>query len=291
MKYMVWKGGKVVKGKLYITPTPIGNLDDITIRGLNTLKSVDLIAAEDTRHTIKLLNHFEIKKPLTSYHEHNVKEKGPIIIDKILNGDNVALVSDAGMPGISDPGEDLIKLAIKNDITVTVLPGATASILALVASGLPTDRFVFEGFLSSKKKERIKSLETLKSEERTVILYESPHRIKDLLKDMKEVLEERDIAIARELTKRYEEIFRGSIDEAIEKFNEEEPRGEFVVIFKGLSIKDALELEGDMWKDMSIKEHLKLYISQGVDKKEAIKRVSKERNVPKRDVYKESISV
>lgn len=279
------------QGKLYICPTPIGNLEDITIRTLNVLKKVDLIAAEDTRNTIKLLNYFEIKKPMTSYHEHNMKEKGNILIEKLLNGENIALVSDAGMPGISDPGEDLIRLAVDNNIDVTALPGATASILALVLSGLPTDKFVFEGFLSPKRKERKERLSELRNEERTLILYESPHRLKDTLKDMEEVLEKRKIAVARELTKKFEEVFRGNISEAIEKFNRDEVRGEFVIIIEGISIDKLKDVEKTMWEDMSIKEHLLLYMNEGFDKKEAIKRVSKERNIPKKEVYKESISI
>lgn len=280
-----------VNGKLFICPTPIGNLDDITIRTLNTLKDVDVIAAEDTRHTIKLLNHFEIKKPLTSYHEHNINEKGPFIIDKILSGQSVALVSDAGMPAISDPGEDLVKLAIENNIDVVALPGATASILALVVSGLPTGKFVFEGFLSSKKKTRREELEKLKSEERTIIIYESPHRLLDLLKDMKDVLEDRRVAISRELTKKYEEVFRGTIDEALNRFQDDNPRGEFVVVIEGISLESLKTYEESMWDDMTIKEHLQLYIKQGFDKKEAVKMVAKERDIPKREVYKEGIGL
>lgn len=280
-----------VYGKLYICPTPIGNLDDITIRTLNILRDVDIIAAEDTRHTLKLLNHFEIKKPLTSYHEHNIKEKGAFIIDKILSGQSVALVSDAGMPAISDPGEDLVKLAIENHLDVVALPGATASILALVVSGLPTNKFVFEGFLSSKKKTRQEELEKLKSEERTIILYESPHRLLDLLKDMKDILEERRVAISRELTKKFEEIFRGTIDEALSKFQQESPRGEFVVVIEGMSIEKLKKIEKSMWDDMIIKEHIQLYIDQGFHKKEAISLVAKERNIPKKEVYKESITL
>ena len=278
-------------GTLFLCPTPIGNLDDITIRTLNTLKSVDIIAAEDTRHTIKLLNHFQIKKPLTSYHEHNIKEKGLIIIHKILNGENVALVSDAGMPAISDPGEDLVKLAVDNGINVVALPGATASILALVVSGLPTHKFIFEGFLSSTKKTRREELENLKCEERTIIIYESPHRLLDLLNDMKDILDIRKIAISRELTKKYEEVFRGTIDQAISKFQNESPRGEFVVVIEGISKEKLKKIESTMWDDMTIKEHIQLYIDQGFNKKEAVKMIANERNIPKKEVYKESIGL
>lgn len=296
MRYTEWKsrerrGNLANKSTLYICPTPIGNLDDITIRVLNILKEVDLIAAEDTRHTIKLLNHFNIKKPLTSYHEHNKKEKGRVLIDKLLNGENIALVSDAGMPGISDPGEDLIRQAIENDINVVGLPGATASILALVVSGLPTDKFVFEGFLSSKKKERKESLTELKREKRTIILYESPHRLKALLKDIVEVLGDREIAVVRELTKKYEEVFRGTVSEAIKKINKEGVRGEFVVVIKGAENDQIKDEEKELWLDISIKEHIILYINKGFSKKEAIKKVSVERGIPKREVYKEAIEI
>ena len=217
IKFMEWMWKiKMANGTLYICPTPIGNLEDITIRTLNVLNKVDLIAAEDTRHTIKLLNHYEIKKPLTSYHEHNKWEKGKFLLEKLEAGENIALVSDAGMPGISDPGEDLIREAILKKIEVIVLPGSTASITALLLSGFPTGKFVFEGFLPSNKKDRKKELERLKNEERTIILYEAPHRLMDLLKDMCEVLGNRRISISRELTKIHEETFRGTIEEGIE---------------------------------------------------------------------------
>lgn len=278
-------------GKLYICPTPIGNLDDITIRVLNTLSEVDLIAAEDTRHTIKLLNHFEIKKPLTSYHEHNKREKGNFLIQKLLHGENIAIVSDAGMPGISDPGEDIIKLAIENAIDVIALPGPTASILALVTSGLPTSRFVFEGFMASNKKERKERLEKLKIEERTIIFYESPHRLINLLEDMLQILGEREISVARELTKKYEEVFRGDISDALYKFKKNSPKGEFVVVVKGITLDFYEDTDNESWNDMTIKEHIILYMERGFDKKEAIKRVSKERNIPKKEVYKESIDI
>jgi len=277
-------------GKLYVCPTPIGNLEDITLRVLKVLEEVDLIAAEDTRHTIKLLNHFNIKKPLTSYHEHNKREKGKVLMQKLLNGENVALVSDAGMPGISDPGEDLIKLAIEHSIEVIALPGPTASILALVLSGLPTGKFVFEGFLPSNKKERKEALESMKGEKRTIILYESPYRIKALLEDMLEILGNRDIAICRELTKKYEEVFRGKIEEAIDKFIENEPKGEFVVVVKG-SDEAVDNTEPSKWDSLSIKEHLQIYINEGMSKKDAVKKVAEDRGLPKNEVYKESIEI
>lgn len=271
-------------GKLYICPTPIGNLEDITLRTLRILKEVDLIAAEDTRHSLKLLNHYEIKKPLTSYHEHNIREKGQELIQKLKDGLNIGLVSDAGMPGISDPGQDIISLAIKENIEVIVLPGPTASITALIASGLPTEKFVFEGFLSSRKKDRIKELEELKDEKRTIILYESPHRLLSFLEDMLEVWGNRSLAIVRELTKHYEEIFRGNIVEAIEKFSLDNIRGEFVIIVEG-------NKEDPVNKEIDIMEELQKYIEKGYTKKEAVKKVSEEANIPKNQVYKESLKL
>jgi 16S rRNA (cytidine1402-2'-O)-methyltransferase len=274
------------EGILYICPTPIGNLEDITLRTLRILKEVDLIAAEDTRHTIKLLNHYEIKKPLISYHEHNKVVKGDILIEKLKDGTNIALVTDAGMPGISDPGEDIIRLSIENRIKVIALPGATASITALVLSGLSTDKFVFEGFLPSKKKDRIKELERLKTEERTIILYEGPHRILALLEDMEEVLGNRQISISREMTKIYEETFRGTVNEALDKFKKEKPIGEFVLIIKGAEITKE-----DLYESITIKEHIKYYMEEGYTKKEAVKKVAELRNIPKNVVYKESIEI
>ncbi|AFS77198.1 Uroporphyrin-III C/tetrapyrrole (Corrin/Porphyrin) methyltransferase [Gottschalkia acidurici 9a] len=278
-------------GRLFICPTPIGNLEDITFRVIKTLNEVDLIAAEDTRHTIKLLNHFEIKKPLTSYHEHNKKEKGKVLIDRMIQGENIAVVSDAGMPGISDPGEDLVKLAIENGIEVTALPGPTAFVLGLVLSGLNTRKFVYEGFLSSNKKERKEELRKLEKETRTIILYESPHRIKDLLEDMKEIMGNRNISVSRELTKKYEEIFRGNIEEALDRFNREDPRGEFVVVIQGVSIQEIEREERDKWENLSIRDHITLYMSQNLSKKDAIKKVAKDRKLHKNEVYKEGLDL
>ncbi|MGO1369942.1 MAG: 16S rRNA (cytidine(1402)-2'-O)-methyltransferase [Senegalia sp. (in: firmicutes)] len=278
-------------GKLYICPTPIGNLEDITIRTLNTLKSVDLIAAEDTRHTLRLLNHFEIKKPLTSYHEHNKREKGSILIEKLLNGENIALVSDAGMPGISDPGSDMVKLVIENGLDVDVLPGATASILALILSGFNTEKFVFEGFLPSKSNNRKERLEELKLEYRTMIFYESPHRIKLMLKDLSKVLGNRQIALARELTKRYQEVIRMNIEDVLEKFEKENPKGEFVIVVDGVDKEQIEDIEENLWEDLTIREHILEYMEKGYSKKESIKKVSKERNIKKNEVYKESIDI
>lgn len=272
-------------GVLYICPTPIGNLEDITIRTLRILEEVDLIAAEDTRHTIKLLNHYEIKKPLISYHEHNKKAKGHILIEKLKLGTNIGLVTDAGMPGISDPGEDIIHLAIENGIKVICLPGPTASITGLVISGLPTDKFVFEGFLPSKKKDRIEELKRLKDEYRTIILYESPHRLINLLKDLNQVLGNRKISISRELTKLHEETFRGTIEEALNKFHNEVPRGEFVLILDG-----AESVKIDLYKNITLEEHIKLYIDDGLTRKDAVKKVAEIRNIPRNLVYKASIN-
>ncbi|MBC8590235.1 16S rRNA (cytidine(1402)-2'-O)-methyltransferase [Wansuia hejianensis] len=272
------------KGKLYICPTPIGNLEDITLRTLRILEEVDLIAAEDTRHTIKLLNHYKIKKPLTSYHEHNEKEKGSELIDRLHKGENIALVSDAGMPGISDPGQEVISMAIREDIEVIVLPGATASITALVSSGLSTNKFVFEGFLSSKKKDRRKELEELKKEKRTIIFYESPHRLLNTLNDMIDIIGNRNISIAREITKLYEEIFRGKIQEAMEKFSSTQVKGEFVLIVEG-NDEEIVE------KDIDIKEKLKEYIEDGYSKKESVKLVAQKYEIPKNQVYKESLEI
>ncbi len=276
-------------GKLYICGTPIGNLEDITIRVLNTLKEVDIIAAEDTRHTIKLLNHYEINKPLTSYHEHNKVSKGPELIEKLLNGENIALVSDAGMPGISDPGEDLVKLCIEHNISLEVLPGASAIINALVISGLSTRQFAFEGFLDRGKKNRIKGLEKIKNDYRTIIFYESPHRLLSTLKDMENILGNRYMVVARELTKRYEEVIRGSIDEIQEHFKNKAPRGEFVLLLKGN--ENPEKQEDEYWINLTIKEHILYHIEQGVNKKDAIKKVSKDRNIPKREVYEHSIDI
>lgn len=271
------------QGKLYICPTPIGNLEDITLRTLRILGEVDLIAAEDTRHSLRLLNHYEIKKPLTSYHEHNIREKGPELIQRLIDGESIALISDAGMPGISDPGEDLIKLAILEGIEVIGLPGPTASITALVVSGLTTEKFVFEGFLPSKKRDRQNALELLKDEKRTIIFYESPHRVINSLEDMLSILGNRKIAIGRELTKHYEEIFRGSFEQALQRFSEGVVKGEFVVIVDGS--KDVVQVE------INIEEELRNHINAGLSKKEAIKRIVEEKKIPKNKVYKESLKL
>lgn len=272
------------EGKLYICPTPIGNLEDITLRTLRVLKEVDLIAAEDTRHSIKLLNHFEIKTPLTSYHEHNEREKGSVLIKKIMEGSNIGLVSDAGMPGISDPGQEIIKMAIEEGIEVIVLPGATASITALVASGLDTGKFVFEGFLSSKKRDRIQELESLKEERRTLIFYESPHRILDSLEDMIKILGNRQISLAREISKVYEEFFRGSLEEVRDMISKKQVRGEFVLILEGN--KDEEEV-----REIDIRAELEKYLEEGYSKKASVKIVAEKYGLAKNQVYQESLKI
>lgn len=272
------------KGILYICPTPIGNLEDITFRTVRILGEVDLIAAEDTRHSIKILNHFDIKKPLTSYHEHNIREKGKELIAKLNIGQNIALVSDAGMPGISDPGQELIREAIDAEIEVIALPGPTASITALVISGLSTDKFIFEGFLSSKRKDRKKELESIKDNAKTTIIYESPHRLMGLLEDMAYVLEGRKLSISRELTKKYEETFRGTADEALEKFKADGIKGEFVIVVEGNQEEEIME-------EIDIEEVLRKYIEDGLTKKEAIKKISQENGIPKNLAYKESLKI
>lgn len=272
-----------MSGKLYICPTPIGNLEDMTYRTVRILNEVDLIAAEDTRHSIKLLNHFEISKPLTSYHEHNKDSKGGYLINKLLDGENIALISDAGMPGISDPGEDIIKQAIEHNIEIEVLPGATASITALVGSGLETAKFAFEGFLDRDKKVRRNQLEELKEERRTIIFYESPHRLKDTLKDMLKVLGNRKIAVNREITKKYQEIIREDIETVINVFNEKEVKGEFVLIVEGFKGEKTVQ---NSYDDLNEREYVLALMENGMDKKDAIKTVCKDRKLKKDVVYK-----
>ena len=277
-----------MSGKLYICPTPIGNLEDITYRTLKVLNEVDLIAAEDTRHSIKLLNHFDISKPLTSYFEHNKDSKGIYLINKLLEGENIALISDAGMPGISDPGEDLIKLAIENNIDIEVLPGATAFVVALVGSGLNTHKFAFEGFLDRDKKLRRNRLEEVKEEERTMIFYESPHRLKDTLKDMFKILGNREISVNRELTKKYQEILRGDIETVINIFNEKDPKGEFVLIVEGF--KGEKTISND-YSTLSEREYVEALLEDGMTKKDAIKVVCKEKKKKKDIVYKQVLDL
>ena len=277
-----------MSGKLYICPTPIGNLEDMTYRTIRILNEVDLIAAEDTRHSIKLLNHFEISKPLTSYHEHNKDSKGGYLINKLLEGENIALISDAGMPGISDPGEDIITQAIEHNRDIEVLPGATASITALVGSGLETAKFAFEGFLDRDKKVRRNQLEELKEERRTIIFYESPHRLKDTLKDMLKVLGNRRIAVNREITKKYQEIIREDIETVINIFNEKEVKGEFVLIVEGFKGEKTVQ---NSYEDLTEREYVITLMENGMDKKDAIKTVCKDRKLKKDVVYKQVLDL
>ena len=277
-----------MSGKLYICPTPIGNLEDITYRTLRVLNEVDLIAAEDTRHSIKLLNHFEISKPLTSYFEHNKDSKGMYLINKLLEGENIALISDAGTPGISDPGEDLIKLAIENNIDIEVLPGATAFVVALVGSGMNTHKFAFEGFLDRDKKLRRNRLEEIKEEERTMIFYESPHRLKDTLKDMLKIFGNREISVNRELTKKYQEIIREDIETVINIFNEKDAKGEFVLIVDGFKGEKS---QSNDYSDLDERQYVEALLQEGMSKKDAIKVVCKERKLKKDIVYKQVLDL
>lgn len=275
-----------MSGKLYLCATPIGNLDDITLRVLNTLKKVDLIAAEDTRHSIKLLNHFDIKTPMTSYHEYNKIDKAKYLVGKLLEGINIALVTDAGTPGISDPGEELVKQCYEAGIEVTSLPGPAACVTALTLSGLSTRRFCFEAFLPADKKERQWILEELKDETRTIIIYEAPHHLVRTLEELSRTLgEDRKITICRELTKKYEEAYQTTFEEAVEHYKDTEPRGECVIVIEGRSIAGMKEEQQKSWEEISIEEHMEVYLDQGIDKKEAMKLVAKDRGIKKRDVY------
>ena len=265
--------------------TPIGNLDDITLRVLNTLKEVDLIAAEDTRHSIKLLNHFEIKTPMTSYHEHNKVEKARYLVEQMKQGVRIALITDAGTPGISDPGEELVRQCYEAGIELTSLPGPAACITALTLSGLGTRRFCFEAFLPTDKKEKQWILEELKEETKTMIIYEAPHRLVKTLKELYEVLGDRRITICRELTKRFETAFRTTFSNALKAYEEEDPKGECVIVIEGKSIRDRIEEKVMASREMSLEEHMELYVNQGLDRKEAMRMVAKDRGISKREVY------
>lgn len=273
-----------MSGILYLCATPIGNLGDISARCLETFENADLIACEDTRRTVQLLNHFGIKKQLTSYHEHNKREKGEVIVNLLKEGKNVVLVSDAGTPAISDPGEDLVKLCIENDLTVTPIPGCVAGINALIVSGLPTRRFAFEGFLSVNKRHRKEHLESVKNDTHTLIFYEAPHKLPYTLADMLEILGDRKIALCRELTKLHEEIIRTTLSEAQNLYTETSPKGEFVIVIEGAK---EPEKEEQWWEALSVEEHVEKYIADGVDSKEAVKMTAKDRGLPKREVYNE----
>ncbi len=281
------ESGETMSGTLYLCATPIGNLEDMTYRAVRVLKEADLIAAEDTRNSIRLLNHFQIKTPMTSYHEHNKMEKGAYLLGLLQEGRQIALITDAGTPGISDPGEDLVALCLKNGIRVTAVPGAAALITAAICSGQHTRRFCFEGFLPADKKERRQVLEDLKEEFRTVILYEAPHHLVKTLEELYEALGDRDMTICRELTKKYETIQPTTIREALSLYETEEPRGEYVLVIAGADRKMAEEKEQKQWQQLSLETHMQQYLDQGLDKKEAMKRVAKDRGQPKRQIYQE----
>lgn len=272
-------------GKLYLCATPIGNLEDMTYRVVRTLGEVDLIAAEDTRNSIKLLNHFEIKTPMTSYHEYNKIEKGKKLIEKLQDGMNIALITDAGTPGISDPGEELVKMCYEAGSEVTSLPGAAACITALTLSGLSTRRFCFEAFLPTDKKEKQAILNELVNETRTIIMYEAPHRLVKTLQELLETLGNRRLTVCRELTKKHETAFVTTIEEALSYYEASEPKGECVLVIEGRSRAELRQEEVAKWEEMSIEEHMDYYLGQGMDKKEAMKKVAKDRGISKRDVY------
>ena len=272
-------------GTLYLCATPIGNLEDMTFRVIRTLKEVDLIAAEDTRNSIKLLNHFEIQTPMTSYHEYNKYEKGRKLVEKLLEGQNIALITDAGTPGISDPGEELVKMCYESGIPVTSLPGAAACITALTISGLSTRRFAFEAFLPSDKKEREQILKEMETETRTMIVYEAPHRLVKTLKLFLERLGNRKITVCRELTKRHETALAVTLEEAVAHYEANPPKGECVLVIEGKSREEAREEERKQWEEMTIEDHMEVYTKQGMDKKSAMKAVAKDRGVSKRDIY------
>ena len=276
----------MITGTLYLCATPIGNLEDITLRCVRVLREADIIAAEDTRQAIKLLNHFQIRKPLISYHEHNKHEKGKEIVELLKSGKNIALVSDAGMPAISDPGEELVRLCIDSGIEIIPLPGPSASLTALIVSGLSTRRFCFEGFLPSNNKERKERLKKLSAEPRTIIVYEAPHRLLDTLGEIMEYLGNRRISVSREITKKFEETIRGEISSVIGIFKERAVKGEFVLIIEGISEKELVDIELKKWDNISVEEHIAMYLQQGTDKKEAIKKVAEDRKLPKKEVYK-----
>ncbi len=274
-----------MQGKLYLCATPIGNLEDITIRVLRTLREVDLIAAEDTRNSIKLLNHFHIKTPMTSYHEYNKTEKAYQLVEKMRQGQNIALITDAGTPAISDPGEDLVRICHESGISVTSLPGPAACITALTVSGLSTRRFAFEAFLPREKKERAAILDSLRQETRTIILYEAPHHLVKTLEELYETLGDRAVTLCRELTKKYETIFSTTISGAVSYYREQEPRGEFVLVIQGKNQQQILRERQLSWESIPLEEHMQKYESQGISRKEAMKMVAKDRGISKRDVY------
>ncbi|MEZ3502925.1 MAG: 16S rRNA (cytidine(1402)-2'-O)-methyltransferase [Lachnospiraceae bacterium] len=272
-------------GTLYLCATPIGNLEDMTLRVIRTLKEVDLIAAEDTRNSIKLLNYFDIHTPMTSYHEYNKIEKGRSLVKRLLEGQNIALITDAGTPGISDPGEELVSMCREAGVTVTSLPGACACITALTLSGLSTRRFCFEAFLPQDKKRRLETLKELSEETRTMIIYEAPHRLKRTLQELQEVLGDRKLTICRELTKKHETAFETTLKDAGEFYGHQEPRGECVLVLEGRSRESIQKEKQADYQKMSVEEHVRLYEGQGMDRKEAMKQAAKDRGVGKREIY------
>ena len=272
-------------GTLYLCATPIGNLEDITFRVLRTLKEVDLIAAEDTRNSIKLLNHFDIQTPMTSYHEFNKIDKAYQLVAKLKEGKNIALITDAGTPGISDPGEDIVRICYEEGIEVTSLPGAAACITALTMSGRATRRFAFEAFLPKDKKERSAVLEELKNETRTIILYEAPHHLLKTVKELLDVLGDRELTICRELTKKHEEKIQTTFTSLLSYYEDKEPRGEYVLVISGKSREEIVKEQQSSWESMTIEEHMEYYEKQGIDHKESMKLVAKDRGVSKRDIY------
>ncbi|HJA42736.1 MAG TPA: 16S rRNA (cytidine(1402)-2'-O)-methyltransferase [Candidatus Dorea stercoravium] len=272
-------------GILYLCATPIGNLEDMTFRAVRILREADLIAAEDTRNSIKLLSHFEIRTPMTSYHEYNKIEKGKKLTALLLEGKNIALITDAGTPGISDPGEELVKMCHEAGVTVTAVPGAAACVTALTISGLPTRRFAFEAFLPSDKKERREVLEELKDETRTIVIYEAPHRLVRTLEELLETLGDRQVSVCRELTKKHETVCQATLEEACAYYRAHEPRGECVLVIRGRSREELRRESQRKWEELSLEEHMRYYTDQGADRKEAMKRVAKDRGISKREVY------
>ncbi len=274
-------------GTLYLCATPIGNLEDMTFRCIRVLKEADLIAAEDTRNSIKLLNYYEIKTPMTSYHEYNKIEKGRKLVERLLGGEDIALVTDAGTPGISDPGEELVRMCQEAGIAVTAVPGAAACITALTISGLSTRRFAFEAFLPSDKKERREVLKEMVKEPRTMVVYEAPHRLVRTLKELMENLGNRRVSICRELTKKHETVFLTTMEEACLYYESHEPRGECVIVIEGKSREEMLDTERAGWEKISVEKHMEFYLGEGMEKKEAMKKVAKDRGVSKREIYQE----
>ena len=270
---------------MYLCATPIGNLEDMTFRAVRILKEVDVIAAEDTRNSVKLLNHFDIHTPMTSYHEFNKIDKGQYLVKRLLEGENIALITDAGMPGISDPGEELVRMCRDAGVPVTAVPGACACVTALVISGRPTRRFCFESFLPTDKKERRAVLEELKTETRTSIIYEAPHRLVKTLQELLNELGDRSITVCKELTKKHETGFETTLKEAVPYYEQNEPRGEYVLVLEGCSRQQMEQEAQDAWKEMSLGDHMKLYEEQGMNRKDAMKQVAKDRGVGKREIY------